>query len=194
MKKPRIKNWLKLFLGIIVAFIFIWEFYKSYPEIPEPISESYVLTNSPIVSALAVNTSASETVGGIVVENAGVAQPETLDSILTGSNGNVVSENNIDENRKKQLEAEINNLELQKNSLEENIVELKELNNKLSKISREIQKTIMKFIEKNRFKDMFTSALIGAIISTLFTFILSRPVIYKKIDNWLWKNISEKEN
>ena len=54
-----------------------------------------------------------------------------------------------------------------------------------------MQQAIIKFVEKNRVRDMLASAFIGAIASVLLTYLLSRPPVQKKIDDWLWENISK---
>lgn len=185
IRKPKPKNWAKLlFLYIPITVIFVWgfyhQFYKSYPEIPEPPSEYGVPMDSPIVSAQAVKTLAPQIADGSIVELNNNEEPsQGLYSVLSGNKGNAVSGNNLDENKKKQWE--------------EIIMKLKEDYATYSKLSSAAQETIMKFIEKNRVRDMLASAIVGAIISVLLTLILTRPVILKAVDSWLWKYVEKKE-
>ena len=94
------------------------------------------------------------------------------------------------EKKAKDLRVEIRQLEVRKKDLEENIKLLRKENNRLSNMSYDTQVAIIKFVEKNRIRDMIGSAFIGAFVSVILTFILGMPVVRDKIYNYFWEDNS----
>jgi len=79
-------------------------------------------------------------------------------------------------------------LEQHEKDLEENIKNISEENSRLSKISYNIQEDIMKFVEKNRARDLFSSALVGALVSVAASFVLRKRKVRKKIYSWFFED------
>jgi len=207
MKKPKIANWLKLIASIPIIVLLIWVtyllFYKTYPEIPVPPFDYTVLNGN---SSYLITTSLDE-LYPITIQtnlsygNSGVAQfmtsyPAIGGDVAMTQSDNISTENKINELKaeKDRLNNEISALKFNKIALEGDVSQLIEQRDKLSKISHDMQSAIIKFVEKNRIRDMLASAFIGALVSVLLTFILSRPLIRSTVDGWLWENLANKVN
>ncbi len=195
-RKPRYLNWLKIVVGIFFVVICVYyQFYFPHPEISEPIP---VYTNEglPLVVSTPVGkiynhdkdmTVPSVSFGPIDFEIGGAAvknevTPEVPDTNITeNSNSKKVEE----------LKNEISLLEKQRQAIEDNILTLENQNASLTNINYGIQQKIMSYVKKGRFIDILLSAFIGAIVSIIFSYLLSVPNVREKIDSYLWKNNQE---
>lgn len=184
-RKPRI---LRCLCAAIVISILLWaiyqEFFVSHPKTTLP--PSYL--TSPYID-ISYNTGEA---GQDTVNNRTI--PFKINAV-----GDIEAVNYDDTNKKaivsdEQLniiKSQIEQLKSEKNILEENIAKLKEENDKLGKINFDLQKTIIEFVEKHKIRDMLASAFIGALVSTILTFVLGIDRIRKKIIDCFFKESTE---
>jgi hypothetical protein len=81
---------------------------------------------------------------------------------------------------------EIDFLQRQKTALEEHVKKLENENKRLSEINHETKRELAKFFERNRYKDIILSAIVGAFTSALLIFILGLPLVKNKITQYFF--------